>query len=62
MANAVLVVDMLRGFLEEGNPLYCGADSRKIIAHIERLLERESKKGLENLLYCRLPCPRRPGV
>ena len=25
MANAVLVVDMLRGFLEEGHLLYCGA-------------------------------------
>ena len=25
MANAVLVIDMLRGFMEEGYPLYCGA-------------------------------------
>jgi len=45
MPNAVLVVDMLRGFLEEGNPLYCGADSRKIIDNIEQLLGEEVNKG-----------------
>ncbi|MFC2001177.1 hypothetical protein ACFLUZ_01585 [Chloroflexota bacterium] len=31
MANAVLVIDMLRGFLEEGYPLCCGAGARRII-------------------------------
>ena len=31
MAKAVLVIDMLRGFLEDGYPLYCGAKSRDII-------------------------------
>lgn len=41
MANAVLVVDMLRGFLEESYPLYCGAETRRIIPNIQRLLERE---------------------
>ena len=45
MANAILVVDMSRGFLEEGNPLYCGEESRKIIPSIERLLDQEQKKG-----------------
>jgi nicotinamidase/pyrazinamidase len=44
MPNAVLVVDMLRGFLEEGHPLYCGSDARSIIPHIERLLDEETKK------------------
>jgi len=41
MANAVLVSDMLRGFLEEGYPLYCGERARRIIPNIQRLLERE---------------------
>ncbi|RJO62426.1 MAG: cysteine hydrolase [Dehalococcoidia bacterium] len=45
MPDAVLVVDMLRGFMEEGYPIYCGADSRKIIANIEQLLDEETKKG-----------------
>jgi nicotinate phosphoribosyltransferase len=41
MARAVLVVDMLRGFLDEGSPLYCGARARRVIPAIRRLLERE---------------------
>jgi nicotinamidase-related amidase len=45
MPNAVLVVDMLRGFAEEGHPLYCGASAREIIPRIEKLLERELEKG-----------------
>jgi nicotinamidase-related amidase len=45
MADAVLVVDMLRGFLEEGNPLYCGAKARRIIPAVQQLLEEESQKG-----------------
>ena len=31
MANAVLVVDMVRGFCEEGGNLYTGESARKII-------------------------------
>ncbi len=45
MANAVLVIDMLRGFLEEGYPLYCGEKARRIIPNIQRLLERELVRG-----------------
>ncbi|GAI74416.1 unnamed protein product, partial [marine sediment metagenome] len=30
MAKAVLVIDMVRGFMEEGHPLYCGARARRI--------------------------------
>ena len=41
MANAVLVVDMLRGFLEEGHPVYCGARARRIIPNIQGLLKQE---------------------
>jgi nicotinamidase/pyrazinamidase len=45
MANAVIVVDMLRGFLEEGFPLFCGTRARVIIPNVIRLLTEESKKG-----------------
>ena len=45
MANVVIVEDMLRGFMEEGHPLYCGAGARKIIKPVRRLLEEESQKG-----------------
>jgi nicotinamidase-related amidase len=45
MANAVLVIDMLRGFLEEGHPLYIGEKSRQIIPDIQHLLEREVERG-----------------
>ena len=45
MANVVLVSDMLRGFLEEGYPLYCGEGARRIIPNVQRLLEKEIAKG-----------------
>jgi len=45
MANTVLVIDMLRGFLEEGYPLYCGAKARRIIPNIQGLLEQEISRG-----------------
>jgi nicotinamidase-related amidase len=45
MANAVIVVDMQRGFLEEGFPLYCGPEARKIIPAVRKLLEEELAKG-----------------
>jgi nicotinamidase-related amidase len=52
MATAILVVDMLRGFLEEGYPLYCGHPARDIIPHIRRLLERESAQGGKLFFIC----------
>jgi nicotinamidase/pyrazinamidase len=52
MADAVLVVDMLRGFLEEGYPLYIGEDCRKIIPDIRVLLERETKRGSVIIFIC----------
>ena len=45
MANAVIVVDMLRGFFEEGYRLYVGEKACGIIPHIRRLLERELAQG-----------------
>jgi len=52
MANAVLIVDMLRGFLEEGHPLYCGARARRIIPNVQRLLAREQTQGATVFFIC----------
>ncbi len=52
MANVVLVVDMLRGFLEEGYPLYCGAGARRIIPSVQSLLDRELAQGSRVFFLC----------
>jgi len=52
MVNAVLVTDMLHGFMDEGCPLYCGAKARRIIPNIERLLERELAAGSRIFYIC----------
>ena len=45
MGNVVLVVDMLRGFLEPGHNLYTGDEARAIIPRVQRLLDEETKAG-----------------
>jgi nicotinamidase-related amidase len=52
VASAVIVIDMLRGFMEEGYPLYCGERARRIIIAIAGLLERELEKGSRALFLC----------
>jgi len=52
MANVVLVSDMLRGFLEEGCPLYCGESARRIIPNIQRLLKQEIAQGSTVFFLC----------
>ena len=52
MANTILVVDMLKGFLEEGYPLYIGEGCRSIIPHIQKLLEKESKTDSSVIYIC----------
>jgi nicotinate phosphoribosyltransferase len=52
MARAVIVSDMLRGFMEEGHPLYCGAKARRIIPNIQKLLEEELAKGSKIFYLC----------
>jgi nicotinamidase-related amidase len=52
MPNAVLVVDMLRGFLEEGYPLYIGVEPRRIIPHIVKLLDKELSTGSIIIFLC----------
>ena len=43
MANVVLVVDMVRGFLEPGHNLYCGDDARGIIEPVRNLLQARDR-------------------
>jgi nicotinamidase/pyrazinamidase len=45
MADVVLVVDMQRGFLEEGYPLFCGEAARAVIPRVQELLDRELARG-----------------
>ncbi len=52
MSNAVLVVDMVVGFLEPGRNLYCGDESREIIPRVQRLLDRERAQGAEVFFIC----------
>lgn len=52
MPNAVLVTDMLRGFLEAGHPLYVGEAGRKTIPNIEELLDYECAKGSKIFFLC----------
>jgi nicotinamidase-related amidase len=52
MANAVIVTDMLRCFLEEGYPLYCGDKARRIIPSVQRLLEQELAQGSRVFFIC----------
>ena len=48
MANVVLVIDMVRGFLEPGHNLYCEG-YRLLIPRIQDLLERETAAGSDVL-------------
>ena len=49
MPNVVLVVDMVRGFLEPGHNLYCGDDARTIIPKVRELVARETEAGSQVL-------------
>ena len=52
MADALLVVDMLVGFLEPGHNLYCGDEARKIIPNVSRLIEQEKAKRAKVFFIC----------
>jgi len=43
--RALIVIDMQRGFLEDGYPLFCGNAARGIIPSVKRLIEREQCEG-----------------
>ncbi len=52
MPNALLVVDMLKGFLEEGHNLYCGSEARAIIPNVRRVIEQEQAGGSKVFFIC----------
>lgn len=52
MANAVLVIDMVRGFFDEGYSLYLGSKASHIIANVKKLLDTELAKGSKVLFLC----------
>jgi len=52
MADAVIVVDMLRCFLEPGHPLYAGDKARQIIPNVQKLLERELARESKIFFIC----------
>ena len=52
MTTALLVVDMLVGFLEAGHNLYCGDDARGIIPNVKRLIEHEQARGTQVFFIC----------
>jgi nicotinate phosphoribosyltransferase len=52
MSNVVLVTDMLRGFMDEQCPLYCGTKALRIIPNIQRLLEKELAAGSKIFYIC----------
>jgi nicotinamidase/pyrazinamidase len=45
MAQVLLVVDMLKGFCEEGRPLYCGPGVKAVIPFIRKLIEGANERG-----------------
>ncbi len=45
MANAVIIVDMQKGFMEPGGTLFCGEGARQIISPVRSRVEREKAAG-----------------
>ena len=52
MPNALLVTDMLIGFLEPGRNLYCGDPARRIIPAVQRLIDAEQARGSAVIFVC----------
>lgn len=52
MADAVIVVDMLRCFMEPGHPLYAGDKAREIIPNVQKLLAQELARGSKVFYVC----------
>ena len=52
MPRAVVVADMLRGFMEPGHALYCGNKARRIIPNMQKLFEQELAKGSRIFYVC----------
>lgn len=52
MGDAILVVDMLVGFLEPGHNLYCGDEARRIIPNVQKLIESGLGAGSKVFFIC----------
>jgi nicotinamidase/pyrazinamidase len=52
MAQVLLVVDMLKGFCQEGRPLYCGPGVKSIIPFIRKLIESANERGEAVVFIC----------
>lgn len=52
MTRAVVVADMLRGFMEPGHALYCGDKARRIIPNMQKLFEQELARGSKIFYVC----------
>jgi nicotinamidase-related amidase len=52
MADAVIVTDMLRCFMEPGYSLYVGDKAREIIPNVQKLLEQELARGSKIFFIC----------
>lgn len=52
MVTVVLVIDMIKGFMEPGYNLYLGERGRSIIPDVVRLLEKEQARGSKILYLC----------
>jgi nicotinamidase-related amidase len=52
MANLVLVVDVVVGFMEPGRNLYAGDKARQIIPNIRRLIESEQANRSSVIFVC----------
>ena len=52
MSNALLVVDMVVGFMEPGHNLYCGDEARQIVPRVQRLIQDELAKGSPVFFIC----------
>lgn len=52
MKRCLIVIDMLRDFLEEGGALFCGERSREIIAPVAKRLAEAREKGWPVIYTC----------
>lgn len=52
MVTAVLVIDMIRGFMEPGYNLFLGERGRSIIPNVVRLLQQEQATNSKILYLC----------
>jgi len=48
--NVVLIIDMVKGFMEEGFPLFCAKEAKNIVEPVKDLLE-EAQARSDTLIY-----------